>query len=157
MKIAVPILLALLVACLGCQSSEPVTDVQAETAAIEAVLQAYIEAVETEDMTAYAQNVVHDENMINFGAFGPPIMGWSGLQEVMSGQNEALSQIKIIPSETSVHLSKSGLQAWATSQWVFSALMGEQPISLNVRCTWVLDKHEIGWLITHFHKSVSAG
>jgi len=33
--------------------------------------------------------------------------------------------------------------------------MGENLVSLPVRCTWLLEKREGGWVIVHFHKSVA--
>jgi hypothetical protein len=33
-------------------------------------------------------------------------------------------------------------------------MMREQALELPVRCTWILEKREAGWVIVHFHKSV---
>jgi len=139
---------------IGCQ---PKVDIEAEKTAIKAVLDNYVTSVENEDMELYGKNVAHDTVMVNFGAFGDPIVGWEALEKVMTGQNEALSQIKITASDVSIRLSPSGKFAWATSIWDFKAMMGENPVELPVRCSWILEKQENQWVIVHFHKSVAAG
>ena len=128
-----------------------------DQAAIKAVLDRYIASIEKEDLELYAKNICHDTTMVNFGVFGPPIVGWAALKGVIAGQNESLSQTKITPSDVSIHVSPSGQWAWATSLWDFSATMGEAPVQLAVRCTWVLEKQDGRWVIVHFHKSVAAG
>jgi ketosteroid isomerase-like protein len=153
----VAVVLLSLISCLACQPSQPVVDIETEKTAIRNVLSAYVRAVEAEDLAMYSQNVAHDESMTNFGAFGPPIIGWDALREVIAGQNEALSEINITEHDVSITLCDGGDQAWATSRWDFGAMMGEQPRDLNVRCTWVLKKAAGAWTIVHFHKSVSAG
>ena len=57
-------------------------------------------------------------------------------------------------SDITVNVSSGGRFAWATSLWDFKATMGGQAIALPVRCTWILEKREIGWVVVHFHKSV---
>jgi ketosteroid isomerase-like protein len=116
-----------------------------------------VTSVENEDMEAYAENVEHSEDMVNFGAFGDPIVGWDALQKVMEGQNAGLEDIKITVTDMKIHLVPSGLVAWATCLWDFEAKMGGQEMSLPVRCTWVLEKEGEDWKIIHFHKSVPAG
>jgi ketosteroid isomerase-like protein len=143
-----------LVLTVGCQ---PGVDIEAETQMVLAVLDSYVTSVETEDMDLYSTNVAQDPRMVNFGGFGDPIIGWDGLKAVMEGQNEALSDTKITVSEMVIHVSDDGQHAWATCTWDLKAVMGEAPIELPIRCTWVLDKREGRWVIVHFHKSMAAG
>ena len=72
--------------------AQPVVDIDAETAAVNTLLEEYVKSVETENMDAYARLVAHDTTMINFGGFGKPIVGWDALKKVMEGQNEMLSE-----------------------------------------------------------------
>ena len=139
---------------MSCQQK---VDIEAEKTAIKAVLDNYVTSVENEDMELYGKNVAHGTVMVNFGAFGDPIVGWEALEKVMAGQNEALSQIKITASDVSIRVSPSGKFAWATCLWDFKAMMGENPVELFVRCTWILEKRGNRWVIVHFHKSVAAG
>jgi uncharacterized protein (TIGR02246 family) len=139
----------------GCETAK--VDVAAETAAVSAVLDSYVKAVENEDMEAYGKNVAHDAAMVNFGGFGDPIYGWAALEDVMEQQNAALSETHIDVSDLRIHISPDGTLAWATCLWTLGAKMGENPVTLPVRCTWVLEKREGSWVIVHFHKSMAAG
>jgi uncharacterized protein (TIGR02246 family) len=123
---------------------------------VRATLDRYVEAVVTEDLEQYAQVVAHDAEMVNFGAFGDPIVGWEALRVVMEGQNAALDSIQIDQSQVMVHILEPGDNAWATSLWQFHAKAGENMIDLPVRCTWQLQKRGDMWKVVHFHKSIAA-
>lgn len=152
----IPILFVVLTIMLV-MSCQQAVDIETEKTAIRAVLDNYITSVENEDMELYGKNVAHDAEMVNFGAFGDPIVGWEALEKLISGQNEVLSQTKITASGVSIQIVPSGKFAWATSLWNFKAMMGENPVEWPVRCSWVLEKRENRWVIIHFHKSIAAG
>ena len=59
-------------------------------------------------------------------------------------------------SDLAIHVGKHGKLAWATCLWDLNAVMGENPIQLPIRCTWVLEKRGARWVIVHFHKSMAA-
>ncbi len=147
----------LILALLLTVSCEQKADIEAESAAVNAVLDSYVASVEDEDMELYAENVSHDPDMVNYGGFGDPIIGWDALKEVMDNQNAQLSETEIEVSDMAIHVSETGKLAWATCLWTLKAMMGESPIELPIRCTWVLEKGETGWVIVHFHKSMAAG
>jgi uncharacterized protein (TIGR02246 family) len=136
---------------------EQKADIEAEKTQVKAVLDSYVASVEAEDMNLYAQNVAHDPAMVNFGGFGDPIVGWDALKKVMEDQNASLSETKITSSDLAIHVSETGKLAWATCLWRLQAMMGENPIDLPVRCTWVLERRDNRWVIVHFHKSMAAG
>lgn len=140
---------------LSCARAPVPVDIEAERAQVRAVLESYVASVESEDMELYSQNVAHDPGMVNFGAMGEPIVGWAALIEVMIGQNVALSETQIDVSDMVIHVSEDGKFAWATCRWNLTAVMGEKPVELPVRCTWILEKPEDRWIIIHFHKSVA--
>ena len=144
---------------IGCQKQVSVetVDVEKEKASIQNVLNQYVTSCENEDMQLYSKNMSHDSLIVNFGAFGDPIVGWEGVKKAMEGQNESLADIKIEQSNINIYVSSSGKFAWATSLWNFSATMGEQKLDLPVRCSWILEKKENNWIIVHWHKSVAAG
>ena len=142
--------LALFVSC-GPQKA----DIEAEKSQVKTVLDNYVKAVETEDMELYASQMAHEPMMMNFGGFGGPIVGWEALNEVMKGQNQALSETKIAVSDLAIHVSEDGKLAWATCLWNLKAMMGENPVELPIRCTWVLEKRDNQWQIVHFHKSMA--
>jgi uncharacterized protein (TIGR02246 family) len=143
-----------LVFAAGCQRS---VRVAAETTAVTGVLENYIASVEKEDMELYAAVVAHDAEMVNFGSGGPPIVGWDALRKVIEDQNAALSETKIGARDVSVKISPTGEWAWATSLWDFKTVAGGKPLTLPVRCSWILEKRGGRWVIAHFHKSVAAG
>jgi ketosteroid isomerase-like protein len=143
----------MLVAIIGCKP-QPVVDMDAEIAAINALLGEYVKSVETENMELYAKLVSHDTTMVNFGSFGKPIKGWDGLVKVMEGQNELLSDTKITVGDLKIYVSADGKTAWARCLWTLKAKMADNPVELPVRCTWAFEN---GWMIVHFHKSLPAG
>jgi len=145
------------VALLAMSACTEVVDLDAEKVAVKAVLDSYVKSIIDEDMELYAENVAHDEAMVNFGGFGVPITGWEALKQVMDAQNETLSETEIDVSDVAVHVSGDGKLAWATCVWKLTAMLGEEPIELPIRCTWVLEKREDRWFIVHFHKSMPAG
>ena len=140
---------------LSCQKMTPAVDVAAEKALIKSVLDNYVASIEKEDMVLYAKCVAQDSDMVNFGAMGEPIIGWEALKKVIKGQNTALSDTKISVADTKIHVSEDGKLGWATCLWDLTAKMAENPMSLAVRCTWVLEKRQGVWSIVHFHKSVA--
>lgn len=146
---------ALLAIILSASCCPQKADIEAEKAAVKTVLDQYVTSVENEDMDLYAKNVAHDTEMVNFGGFGDPIVGWDALKKVMEGQNEALSETKITVSDLVIHVSETGTLAWATCLWNLKAIMGESPMELPIRCTWILEKRDSSWIIVHFHKSMA--
>jgi uncharacterized protein (TIGR02246 family) len=146
--IALGMVLALMVAC------RSGVDQETEREKIKSVLDSYITSIETENIDLYAKILSHDQDMTNFGTSEPPIVGWDSLRKIIEDQNAALSQTKIVASDLAIHISKEGDFAWETDLWDFRAMMGEQAIQLPVRCSWVLEKRDGQWVITHFHKSV---
>jgi len=156
MKYLSLVLVMMVSAIVGCKS-QPVVDVDAETAAITALLDEYVNSVETENMDLYAKLVSHDTTMVTFGSFGKPIKGWDALVKVMEGQNELLSDTKVTMSDLKIYVASDGKMAWARCLWVLRANMADNPVELPIRCTWVFEKGEAGWMIVHFHKSLPAG
>ncbi len=143
---------AVLVVAGGCRGGG---NIEADRAAIQAVLDAYITSIENEDIELYARILAHDPEMVNFGSgAGDRIVGWEALRQAIEAQNAALSGTTIAQSDVTINVSPDGQFAWATSLWDFKATMGEQAIALPVRCSWILEKRGAGWLLVHFHKSV---
>jgi ketosteroid isomerase-like protein len=142
----------MLIMIVSCQQK---VNIEAEKTAIGAVLNNYVTSIENEDMTLYAKIIAHDPDMVNFGTDASErIVGWNALEKVIEDQNAALSGTKITVSDVTINLAPDGRFAWATSMWIFKAKMGEQELELPVRCTWILEKQNTGWVIVHFHKSV---
>jgi uncharacterized protein (TIGR02246 family) len=152
-KISFLILALVFMLSMACQQK---VNIESEKAAIKNVLDNYVASVENEDMELYAKNMAHDSDMVNFGTSEDPIIGWDALKKIMEDQNAALSQTKIDVTNMAIHVSETGKLAWATCLWDLKAMMGENPIELPVRCTWILEKRGNDWVIVHFHKSIQA-
>ena len=146
--------LLMVAAAIGCQRQALVSS-DTDRAAIQTTLRNYIASIENENLDSYSPNMAHDTAMVNFGVFGPPIAGWAALTEVIAAQNEALAQTKIAVTDQHIHIAPSGQFAWATCLWDFQTTMGETPVALPVRCTWILEKRNNQWVIVHFHKSLA--
>ncbi len=142
-----------LLAAPACSKRAPATS---DEVAVRAVLSRYVSSLEREDLDLYAQLVASDPVMVNFGAFGDPILGWDGLKEAMAEQNRTYDNTRITVREVRVHVVPSAGVAWATSLWDFTTTNGGRQMHLPVRCSWVLEKREGAWVIVHFHKSVAA-
>lgn len=125
-----------------------------EQQAVKQALSAWITSVEGKDMKLLPATVAHDPDLVWIGAsVNDWIVGWDGLSQAMQAQNAALDNIRISVSDETLHIQPEARLAWATDRWVFKATMGGQPVELPLRCTWILEKRESGWVIVHFHKS----
>lgn len=140
----------------GCAQKLQV-DLAAEKAAVQTALDNYVTAVEQEDWAEYSAVMSRSTDMVNFGAFGPPVVGQDGLKQVIQGQFDGLADVTIDVSDMRIEVEPSGQFAWATCLWTFKGMMGETPLELPVRCTWILKKETGKWMISHWHKSVAAG
>lgn len=132
-------------------------DVAGVTREVRAVLDRYVQAMEEEDIALFGAVMAHDEDMVNFGAFGQPVTGWRALRDVIEGQSSVLDFVTIEQSDVKVKVLPSGEDAWATSLWQLHAKSGPDTIDLPIRCSWILQKRDEGWRIVHFHKSAAAG
>jgi len=146
--------LACLFVVAGCSRR---VDLEQQKQEIGAVLNRYVQSITREDMEEYAKHIAHDTEMMNFGAFGAPIVGWEALRGVIEGQNAGLDSTRIDQDQVQIHVLPGGANAWATSLWRFRATAGQNTLDLPVRCTWVLEKREGSWIVVHFHKSIAAG
>jgi ketosteroid isomerase-like protein len=129
-----------------------VTDVEA--AAVAATIQRYVEAVEAEDLDAYARIVAHDPDLAWYGSMPGQIVGWGELEPLIREMFEGLSDFRITQTDLRVHVSPDRQVAWATCLWDFRAKSGDQEVVEPTRCTWVLERRDADWVIVHFHKSM---
>jgi ketosteroid isomerase-like protein len=128
---------------------------ESERTSVKATLDALIRAVEGRSLDGLPGVVAQDPDLVWIGTGeGEWIVGYDALEEVMRAQNEALEYIRISVSEETIHLSPSEQVAWATNRWVFKARMAGEELELPLRCTWVAEKRDAGWVLVHSHKSV---
>ena len=130
---------------------------EADKTGVRSILDNYISSVIHADIEAYARNIVHDPDMVNFGTDASErFVGWTALRDGIVAQNAALSAMEIHQHDVTINLSADRRFAWATSLWDFKAMMGGQTLEAPIRCTWILEKQADGWKIIHFHKSIGA-
>jgi len=128
---------------------------ESERALVKAALDAFVRTVEERNLDGLSGVVAQDPDLM-WIATGEDewIVGYDALKEAMRAQNEALEYIRISVSEETIHLSPSEQVAWATNRWVFRARMAGNELKLPLRCTWVAEKREAGWVLVHSHKSL---
>ena len=123
--------------------------------AVRSVLDAWISGVEQENLSLIAQNVAPDEDALFIGSgANEQIQGWSAVKAALEAQAAAVKDIRITAADVTIHLLHGGQSAWATSLWTFEGRLGDQTISAPLRCTWICEQREQGWVLVHFHKSV---
>lgn len=126
-----------------------------EMETVKAAIDAWITSVEGKDIELLPKVVAHDPDLVWIGTdAGDWIGGYEALEKVMQAQNAALEEIHITVSDETIHIAPNERFAWATNRWIFKATMGDQEIELPLRCTWIVEKREAGWVLVHFHKSV---
>lgn len=141
----------------GCQQQKPAVNIPDEITAADATVAKFVESIETENMDLLSKIMPHDSSMVNFWVTGEPIVGWHDLQAAITMQNDSLSNTDIETNDVKMHMSPAGDRAWATSQWILRANNPQNnPVVMNVLCTWVLEKMDIGWQIVHFHLSLKS-
>ena len=124
--------------------------------AVKAAIDAWIRSVEGGTLDLLPTVVARDPDLVWIGSEETDwVVGYDAVKEVMRAQNEALQEIKISVSEETIHVSPSEDLAWATNRWVFRAKMGGQEVEFPLRCTWVVQKRDAGWVLVHFHKSMA--
>jgi len=125
-----------------------------ERKAVKEGIDAWIKAVEGRSISLLPKAVCQDADSVWIGAgMDEWLVGYEALEQAMSAQNAALTDIHIDVTQETIHISHQEDMAWATNQWVFNARMGDQAIALPLRCTWILEKRQDRWVIVHFHKS----
>lgn len=128
---------------------------ESERASVKAALDAFIRAVERHDLDGLPGVVAQDPDLVWIGTGEDEwIVGYEALQGVLQVQNEPLEYIRIAVSEETIHLTPDEQAAWATNRWVFRARMGGEELELPLRCTWVAEKRDGGWVLVHSHKSL---
>ena len=128
---------------------------ESKRTSVKATLDAFIRAVEGRSLDRLPGVVAQDPDLVWIGSGEDEwIVGYEALKEVMQAQNEALEYVRISVSEETIHLSPSEQVAWATNRWVFRARMAGEELEIPLRCTWVAEKRDAGWVLVHSHKSL---
>jgi uncharacterized protein (TIGR02246 family) len=142
---------AILTACQGA----PEVDIAAEEQAVRDVMGKINAAWESEDIGAFSRLVVHDGDMVSFGAdLGDRWVGWEGLEKGLREQFDVFSETKVSPRHMDIHVSSTGNVAWLAQAMGISTKFLGSPMTLEARITGVFEKRDAGWLLVQFHYSV---
>ena len=123
--------------------------------AVQSILDAWIAGVEQENLSLITQIVAPDEDALFLGSgAAEQFRGWSAVRAALEAQAAAVKDIRVTASDVDIHLLGGGRAAWATSLWTFEGRLGDQRVSVPLRCTWICEQRGQDWVLVHFHKSV---
>jgi ketosteroid isomerase-like protein len=132
-------------------------DARPELEVVADVVDAWTISVEDKDLGLFRLVVDHDPNLVWIGSGENDwLKGYEKLEDAIVAQTASLENISIGVSDEIIHLSPDERFAWVTNRWVFEAIRGDQEVELPLRCTWILEKRDTGWVLVHFHQSVGA-
>lgn len=137
-----------LVLCLG--SAGLLAAADSDETKIEAVLEAVIEAYRHGDVNAMARYYASDVRFVP-ADFNPPIQGWATVAERYREAFAQLSGLELVRENT--RIERRGKIAWASYQWRFAGVAGNQAMGALGHTTLVLEKRGRDWIIVYNHTS----
>jgi|GEM_PF-970819 len=128
-------------------------DVEADQAAAVAVLQAYSNAINVEDVDAMAAQVVADERFSVIEGRGTNI-GWADYRDHHIGPEFASERIDFhVYGYNDIDVRVGHMFAYATFTYAFEATLDGEPYNKDGRGTAVLMRTPDGWRIRHIQTS----
>jgi uncharacterized protein (TIGR02246 family) len=127
-----------------------------DTTPVQAVLDKWIRAVETNDLRAVEEIMAKDKDAVWFGTDAAEhFVGWEPVRESIAKQFAAYQGTKFHLRDRAIKMSASGSVAWASEVIDWTTSTGGEAVSVpGIRVTTVLEKRQGAWLIVHFHYSV---
>lgn len=138
------------------EAPEPIVDIEAEKAAVKALIDDFFKGWETEDMELFSKIFAHDEDMVMFGTDAAEhFVGWEPMKESMQKQFDAADSVQVAAREISIKVHKSGEVAWISLLIDLKGeSMGESFGIEGMRFSGVLEKRNGNWLIVQVHASL---
>jgi uncharacterized protein (TIGR02246 family) len=138
------------------EAPEPVVNIEAEKAAVSALIDDLVTSWQAEDMDLFSRIFAYDDDMVMFGTDAAEhFVGWEPIKESMQKQIDAAENIQVSIRELSIKVHKSGQVAWFS---LFMDLKGEsmgEAFSIEgMRSTGVAEKRDGNWLIVQLHASL---
>ncbi len=138
------------------QAQLTVEQCKAETAKINAVLDKYITANETQNIRLIEEIWAIDEDIEAFGtAAGERLQGWDAIRKVFVHQFNSFTDTYISARNRSIHIDNSGNFAWVSQILNYNYLVdGVQKRHEGIRYTAVLIKTGNDWKMVQMHLSL---
>ncbi len=128
-------------------------DVEADAAAVTAVLQAYSDAINAEDIDAMAAQVVADERFSVIEGSGTNV-GWADYRDHHIGPEFASERIDFhVYGYHDIDVRVGHMFSYATFTYAFEATLDGEPYNKEGRGTAVLMRTQDGWRIRHLQTS----
>lgn len=129
---------------------------QDEKAEVQAAIDRFFRAMDTQDMEAMSALIAHDAEMVHFGTdTAERWAGWESLREATKEQFEALQSYTVSVRDQVIKVGPSGQVAW------FSQVMDAQVETQHgryrmddARLTGVFEKRDGQWVFVQSHLSL---
>jgi len=124
-------------------------------AAAKALLDEYIQAFQTRDLSLASKVYAHDSDLIVYGSSpSDRRLGWSETEEYLRKYFASVERIEIVLRERNVKFHKSGDVAWFAQVLRWTETEGGKTYTMEgLRITGVLEKRDRGWVIVQLHAS----
>ena len=93
-----------------------------------------------------------DDVVVVSGAWEPPVIGWDNFLKSYQAQRAAVTGGRVDRSNT--YIKVTGNSAWATYQFVYTAMADNKVVQFHGHTTLVLNKHGDRWVIVLNHSSI---
>lgn len=93
-----------------------------------------------------------DDVVVVSGAWEPPVIGWDNFLKSYQAQRAAVEGGRVDRSNT--YIKVNGNSAWATYQFVYTAMADNRVIQFHGHTTLVLNKQGDRWVIVLNHSSI---
>lgn len=137
------------------QKAPRAIDIDAEEAAVKAVLDRYIQAFRTRNREGVAQVYAHDEDLVVFG--NNPLdrrVGWKMTQEYIDKYFASVDRIEIGLKDQRIKVHRSGEAAWFSEVLDWKEVEKGKTFAIKgLRISGVLERRDGRWVIVQLHGS----
>ena len=130
--------------------------VTTEKEKVQSVIQAFFEAMDTQDMERISALTAHDAKMVHFGTDrAERWVGWKELKEVTAQMFEGLESYEVEIRDQVIRIADTGRVAWF-SQVIDSHVTtkSQEVHTEDARFTGVLEKRSGSWVFVQTHLSL---
>lgn len=154
--IAACVVILIFAAGISARTAAKSADLKAAKAAVNSVLDQWIQVAVTEDLGLFSKIMAHDPDMVSFGTDAAERwVGYQSLENAMKKQFASTEESKGRSRERVITVHKSGEAAWWSELLDWQGKAQGQPFALEgARLTGVLEKRNGNWVIVQLHASV---